>query len=374
MKSIKKARIAIVHDGFIEDGGSERVVQTMSEMFPQADIYTFLASNKSKVYLGLKDRITKKILIPGWFFVHASKMKLLAYHYWESLNFDNYDLVISSSHSYSSKNIVTSGRTKHICYCYTPPRYLYPGLVQEGGEHGNFLARGLMGLLVNYLLKKEKIAGQRPNVIIGISKVVSKRIINFYQRRATVVYPPVETAIGHYPSGEKSNYYIYCGRLCKAKFVGLAIQACLDLKKKLVVIGDGVEMKRLRSIAGEGVVILGSVSENEKWEYLSKAKGFIFPAKDEDFGIAPVEAMMAGTAVIAYYGGGPKETVIENKTGLFFREHNVESLKAAILRFEKMEFDPKACIKQAKKFSRRNFEKKLMKIIKSTPETPSGLR
>ena len=143
----------------------------------------------------------------------------------------------------------------------------------------------------------------------------------------------------------------------------MAIEACNRLKRKLIVIGDGWQKKELKKIAGRRIRLLGFISEKAKIGYLKKAKGFIFPSRDEDFGIAPVEAMAYGVPVIAYYSGGPRETIVEGKTGIFFKKYSTAALINAIKRFEKMHFYPMNCYRQAKKYSKEKFREKMLKFI-----------
>jgi glycosyltransferase involved in cell wall biosynthesis len=179
-----------------------------------------------------------------------------------------------------------------------------------------------------------------------------------------VIYPPVKVPVKLPTLSSRKEYYIYLGRLKPFKRVDLVIEAFSKLDRKLLIAGEGRDGNRLRKLASPNIEFLGYISEEEKAKLMKKAKAFIFAGADEDFGIAPVEAMAYGVPVIAYYSGGLKETVIDGKTGVFFKEQTTDSLVNAIRRFETMTINPKDCHKQAKLFSEEKFEREFVNFIK----------
>jgi glycosyltransferase involved in cell wall biosynthesis len=215
-----------------------------------------------------------------------------------------------------------------------------------------------------HLLKLEKMSGKRPRVMLANSQTVAERIEYFYHRHANVIYPPVESPpqkIQKYR--HKTKYYFYCGRLVRQKFVNLAIQACKKLNKTLIVAGDGDALTDLKRISDKNIIFTGRVSERKKWSLLKGAEAFIFPTPDEDFGIAPVEALMVGTPVIAFKSGGPSETLVDGQTGVFFHPFSVSGLIEGIKKFESLKFSRRLCRLRAQKYSRIKFEKKLKKVV-----------
>ena len=217
----------------------------------------------------------------------------------------------------------------------------------------------------------DKKAAQIPDYIIANSKEVAGRIKRLYKRDATVIYPPVE--IPKYEvrnsKSETRDYYVIGGRVSRHKGHDIAIKAFAKLGLPLKVFGGtfaSYGLDQFKKIAGSNIEFLGEVSEEKKWELLKKAKGFVFPSEQEDFGIAPVEAMAVGTPVIALGQGGPLETVVDGVTGIFFKERTPESLIEAIKKFEKMKFGPQDCINQAKKFSKERFKREMLQFVDGT--------
>lgn len=361
MKNLNRIKTAIVHDALLEDGGSERVLLALSKILPKADIYTSLVKTENLTYKKLKKRIKRLWSSNPLLTYRASYLKPFINLYWESLNLSNYDLVISSSHSFSSKSIVTGPGTIHICYCHTPPKFLYPELAETDTNKQTSLPikKVVFSLMRNY----DFVAAQRPNFFIANSKTVQRRINKYYRRDSRLIYPPVSVPKTP-PSREGiKDYYICISRLMKTKGADLAIDAFNTLGKKLIILGEGNELKRLRKKAGSTVKLRGYVNEKAKNQFLKQTKALIFPSIDEDFGIVPVEAMARGVPVIAFYSGGPRETIVEGKTGVFFREHTPEALVDTVRSFETMNFDPHTCYQQAKKFSNKKFEREINRFI-----------
>lgn len=358
-------KIAIVHDVLIQPGGAERVLDLLLNIYPSADIFTSI--NSYPPQLANIQKLVKKSW-KGIPFINEYRTisKLFIHFYWESLDLSEYDIVISSSDEFSSKSIITSPKTLHICYLTTPPRFLYPEYpdINELPAFSPFLRR----VLLLTLRQIDFVAAQRIDKIVTISETVQSRIKKYYRRDSVVIYPPVEVPQKMPNHTKADDYYIYIGALENRKGVALAIRACKRLKKRLVIIGEGREEDNLKKISGKTTKFTGYLDGRRKIEYLKKAKGFIFPSIDEDFGIAPVEAMAHGVPVIAYYSGGARETVVEGKTGIFFRNHNEKDLIDAIGKFENMKFSNRACYNWSKKFSEKNFKDKIYGFIEKTYE------
>lgn len=358
-------KVAIVHDVFIEFGGAERVLLALLDIYSKADVYIPLLSGmghkelqqqtKGKIFTSLLNHIP---------FIHSASilLKPLLCLYWEQLDLKAYDLVISSSHSFSSKSVITHPKTLHVSYIHTTPRYLYAEY-NETQIIKKPLFRFLLSPLLSWLRVRDFIGGQRPDVLIANSKTVQARIRKYYRRESTVIYPPVE--IPKRLPKRNPRYYLCVSRLSKQKGIDLAIHACNKLKAPLVVVGEGSQETYLRSIAGPTVEFRGRVPNEDMADVYAGAKALIFPAIDEDFGMVPVEAMAHGVPVIGHNSGGTAETVINGKTGLLFNDWSTHSLTRAIEQLGHRDpFDSRLCRRQAVIFSISRFTESIQNIIR----------
>jgi len=372
-------KVAFVHDYLKEYGGAERVLEALTEIYPEAPIYTaFLVKNSPAGKAFAKRKIITSwgnwILPKGNLY---SPLRFLTPLIWESFDFSDYDLVISSASWYVTKSIITKPGTLHICYCHTPPRWLYG--YQTAGQWQKFSPVKIYGqVLAHFLRQYDYASAQRVDYFIANSQETRLRIKKFYRREATVIYPPISwrgstSAEVEPPKGNKNGYFLIVSRLAASKNIDLAIEACNKLKEELWVVGSGPEEKYLRSMAGPTIKFLGQVSDEKLREIYNGCKALLATANDEDFGITPVEAMSFGKPVIAFRGGGYLESVVEGKTGIFFDKETVESLTQAInhynniyyhseRRLEKMSRD---CQLKAEKFGKERFKKEITKFVQS---------
>jgi len=280
------------------------------------------------------------------------------------MNFSNYGAVIVSATGAYNPNLIRKGKAIHICYCHTPPRYLY-GYPTARNWKNNPILR-VLGETANHFLRMvDYKSSQSVDYYIANSKEVAARIEKFYRRKAKVIYPPVDIPKGLSKTKER-KYYLAGGRLARAKRVDLAVEVCTKLNLPLKVFGKEFAGygEELREMAGPTIEFLGEVTDKKKWELMTGARAYIFPAELEDFGITPVEAMAAGTPVIAFRSGGVMESVIDGKTGIFFDKASTSSLAKAIKKFEKSKIKSENCIKQARKFSTERFKKEMKLFIK----------
>jgi glycosyltransferase involved in cell wall biosynthesis len=365
-------KIALVHDYLKEYGGAERVLEALSEIYPAAPIYTAFLVKDSVAGRAFKG----KKIITSWgnsflsFQNLYSPLRFLAPLIWESFDFKDYDLVISSASWYITKGIITPENSLHLCYCHTPPRWLYG--YQTSVEWKKFWPVRIYGEILAYFMRKyDFIASQRVDYFIANSENVQKRISKFYRRDSTVIYPPVEVEKIKEATRDlkPQDYFLIASRVVGAKGLDLAIEAANKLGFKLKIIGEPAGLKweeeKLNKLKGETVEFLGRVSDSELYRYYGQCKAFLALAQDEDFGITPVEAMAAGRPVIAYAGGGYLETVIEDKTGAFFDDYSTEGLIKVIKIFDPSKYKPEDCRKQAEKFSKERFKKEIIKFIDS---------
>jgi len=365
-------KVALVHDQIGEYGGAERVLEALCEIYPDAPIYTAFYNKSGTAWNHFKDRK----IISSWaqnipFFAAKlhSPLRFLAPFIWNSFDFSKYDVVVTSASWYITKGIRKGSKTVEICYCHTPPRWLY-GYKTSVGFQKYWIVR-VYAAIVGYLMRMYDFnSAQKVDYFIANSEEVKGRIEKFYRRDATVIYPPagLEATKNRQEAG-KRDYYFIVSRIVGAKGLDLAITAAKKLGFKLKIAGSPggyySEHKKLKLSASDDVTFLGHVTDEELVKLYSGAKAFLALATDEDFGITPVEAMSLGTPVIAYFGGGYKETVIEGKTGVFFREQAVESLGNAIKKFEGMKISAETCKKQAEKFSKERFKTEIQLFVKA---------
>jgi len=361
-------RIAIVHDWLGETrGGAEEVLIRLAQLYPQADL--FCLTYASKKYPELADRnVTTSWLgkLPGILRRKTGLLTVFAPHAIENLDLTKYDLVISSSNSFA-KGVRVPDKATHICYCYSPMRYVWDYWPQWLNERThNPISRAYVSWLTHRLRLWDWYSSRGVDKWIAISETVALRIKKYYQAGSTVVYPGViDTAAFWDERSTRHDYYITLSTLTSYKKVDLAIQACIKTKRNLMVVGEGPEWKRLLELTEghDNIVFMGRVSTTEKIQYLQEAKGLIF-ASEEDFGIAPLEAVAAGTPVIAYNKGGLTETIIDGKSGLFFDQQTVKGLTEALNRFESKKWDTRVCHEQALKFDMKRFDAGIVKEIK----------
>ena len=374
---MRKMKIALIHDYLNEFGGAERVLLALSEIWPDAPVYTSFYRNESQAY----ERFKNIKIVTSWahnipFFssyLH-SPLRFLAPLIWRSFDFSKFDVVISSAGWYVTKGFGTRGTNKkkpiEICYCHTPPRWLYG--FKTSIEFQKYWPVRIYAKIVGAFMRMYDFKmAQKVDYFIANSRNVAGRIDKYYRRDSTVIYPPVE--IPQISRVQKRNYYLVLSRIVGGKGLDLAVKTAIKLGLKLKIAGRPagyyMEYKKLQKLTGEGVEFLGYVDDNEMAKLYAGAKAFLALSTDEDFGMTPVESMLAGTPVIAYRGGGYIESVVEGKTGLFFNEPTVESLSEAVRKFERMKFDPQDCIDQAKKFSKERFQTEIRRFIEQRIHT-----
>ncbi len=371
-------KIALVHDYLKEYGGAERVVEVMHEMWPDAPLYTsfvdwpsFAKAPAGKVEL-FKSMDIRTSWVQGNPFVKKfiSPLRFLAPRIWESFDLSGYDVVLSSSGWFMCRGVIVKKPAIHISYIHHPPRNLY-GYATGSDLQKYWPVRAYAAIVNFYLRQYDFETAQKVDYFIANSKETARRVEKFYRRDSTVIYPPIDIKDVRFTNYElqkrqNQNYYLSVGRLTYAKRVDLAIHACNKLNLPLKIVGAGKEEAYLQSIAGPTIDFLGSVSDEELAKLYTGAKALIFCALDEDFGMVPVEAMSYGTPVIALAQGGVLETVIDGKTGVFFNEPTVDSLIKVLKYFDvsiHRSITEKACMTQAKKFSKERFKKQLQTFL-----------
>jgi glycosyltransferase involved in cell wall biosynthesis len=369
-------RVAVVHDWLVTYGGAERTLARILECYPQAELFTlvdFLPTTE-RDFLGARP-------------VHCSFLQRLPFarrRYRsflplmplavESFDLSGFDLVISSSFCVA-KGVLTGPDQVHVSYVHSPMRYAWDLQHQYLREHG--LEHGVRGLLTRGLLHKLRTWDLRTangvDRFVSNSDFVARRIWKTYRRDARVIYPPVDTEFFQPADHEREDYYLTTGRLVPYKRTRLIIEAFAQLPdRRLVVIGDGPELKKLKALAGSNVTMLGQQPGAVVRQHLQRARAFLFAAL-EDFGIAPVEAQACGTPVIAYGRGGITESVVESKSGIFFHEQTVDSLLGAIQQFERRlaRFNPAEIRANALRFGAERFKQQFRACVEEQARQPA---
>lgn len=358
---LKNLKVAIVVEELTQLGGAERVLDCVLEIFPKSPIYT-IVFDKNKT----QHRYDKFDVRPS--FIQKLPFGVKKYKWYlpwmpkavESFDLKEFDLIISIT-SALVKGVKTNKRQTHICICNTPTRYLW----FDSKEYVKaapipFFIRPFMPALLKRLRKWDLKAAARPDYIIANSKNVQAKIQKYYHRDSTVIYPTIDTT--KYKSGPKGDYFLLVVRLEPYKKVDLVLDAFKGLNEKLKVVGSGSKLAEFKKMNLQNVEFLGRQSDEELSKLYSGAKAFIFP-QDEDFGLTPVEAMAAGTPVIAYGKGGALESVIPNQTGEFFVPQTAESLAKVIRNFRTGEYRTEVLQHQAKKFDNVVFKKEILEYI-----------
>ena len=328
-------KVAIIHYWLVNIRGGEKVIQSLLEIFPDADIFTHVY-NPKKVYTLIKNRhvITSHInRLPFVKKIYQFYMPLMP-NALNDFNLQSYDLVISSE-SGPAKGVIPNPNAYHLCYCHSPMRYLWD-MYHEYFQGANPLVRIFMKRIIPKLRLWDAVSANQVDCFIANSCYVAQRIRRCYNREATVIYPPVE--IENFLSIERKpeDYYLFFGQLTWYKRADLAIEACLASGHRLVVAGAGKKSRKWRKYEKTGLItFMGRVSDEDTLKLFSSAKALLFPGI-EDFGIIPVEAQAAGCPVIAYRRGGALDTIIDGVTGIFFDEQTSASLTEAMNRFESM--------------------------------------
>jgi glycosyltransferase involved in cell wall biosynthesis len=350
-------RVAIIHYWLVGMRGGEKVLEAICKIYPQADIYTHVY-DKASISAAINSHTIYPTFINSLPYAKRMYKKYLPLMPMalEQLDLSQYDLVISSE-SGPAKGVIPNSPAVHICYCHSPMRYVW-NMYHEYYRKSGIMTRLMMPPLAHRLRAWDIGTASRVDHFAANSVTVANRIRSYYRRDADVIHPPVDTqAFRPVPMQEVGDYYLMVGELVGYKRPDLAVEAFNLMKKKLVVIGGGEMLDYLRKIAGPTVTIMGSQSFDVLKYHYARCRALIFPG-EEDFGIVPLEAMASGRPVIAFGRGGATETVIEGRTGVFFKDQTVETLIDAIDRLERMDFDPADAVTRAADFATPVFIRK----------------
>jgi glycosyltransferase involved in cell wall biosynthesis len=355
-------RVALVHDWLNQVGGAENVLELLVGMHPGAPVYTSMYAPELMPpgYRSWDIRTTFMQRLPGVTRHHQAYMPVYPLAF-SQMNLAGRDLILSNKSGFCH-GVATPNGALHVCYCLAPTRFLwqYDAYREREGLPGP--ADLALRPLVAALRRWDYAAAQRVHHFVAISTEIQERIRRFYNRESRIIFPPVNI-VRFVPCGDfPDDYFLAGGRLIPYKRLDLAVEACSQLGIKLLVYGEGRDRARLETLAGPTVRFLGRVSWDDLVCLFQRARAFIFPGR-EDFGIAPLEAQAAGRPVIAYAQGGVLDTVLPGRTGEFFAEQTVESLKAVLGCFNPAAYDPAVCRANAEGFGPQRFERELREFI-----------
>jgi glycosyltransferase involved in cell wall biosynthesis len=368
-------RVALVHDWLTGMRGGEKVLAVLCELFPDADLYTLFHLPGS-----VSPAIEQRRVVTS--FVQHLPMASRHYRRYlplfpfaiERFRFDDYDLVVSSSHCVA-KSVITPPHVRHVCYCHSPMRYAWDQFDAYFGPErvGALTRRWVYRPLMTRLARWDAATADRPNRFLSNSQYVAGRIGRYYNRESTIVYPPVDTVFYHPASAPRASHFLVVSALVPYKRIELAIEACRQVGAPLRIVGDGPERRRLEALAGGQTTFLGRLTDEEIREEYRSATAVLLPG-EEDFGIVPVEAQACGTPVVAVRRGGSLETVVDGETGVLFEDLTVDALAAAVRRASEMTFDRERVRRQAERFSRDRHVAALRSAIDEVLDAPAGTR
>jgi len=369
---------ALIHDWFSTYAGAEKCVESFTNIWDDFEIYSLIdflsGADRDKILKGKRAHTSFIQKLPFAKDKYRNYLPLFPLAI-EQFDLSGYDVVLSSSHAVA-KGVLTHSNQLHIAYVHTPIRYawdLYHQYLRESG-----LDRGLKGMLAKYFLHKirlwDAITANRVDHYVANSRYIARRIKKTYGKPSDVIYPPVD--VDKFTLCEaKEDFYLTASRMVPYKKIDLIVEAFSQTDKKLLVIGNGPDMAKIRSKAGKNVELLGFADDETMADLMGRAKAFVFAA-EEDFGITPVEAQACGTPVICFGRGGARETVRNGVSGLYFMEQNTKELLAAVAKFEQNydKFEPTKIRENSLKFSRARFEAEIKSYVeKKYEEFKDGL-
>jgi glycosyltransferase involved in cell wall biosynthesis len=355
-------RTAVVHDYFTQLGGAEKVAEELYCLLPDPSLFATVALPGC-----MPGRLQDVPVQTSWMqnlpgMRDYYRLYVFLYPFAVgSLDLSAYDLVISSSSGYA-KGVRTSPHAIHVCYCHTPMRWAWNYQDYARRESFGLSERALLPVLIRGLQHWDRAASRQPDHFVANSKAVAERIRRVYQRSAEVVHPPIETARFRPSHSQHENYYLVLSRLVPYKRIDLAVRACSERGKKLLVIGDGPHRRSLEALAGPSVHFLGRTSDAQVEYHVARCRAPLFPG-EEDFGMAPVEVAAAGRPTIAYRAGGALETIVENVTGFFFDQQTADCLGDAIEHFERQQWSTAALRHHARNFSVPVFQQRFRSFL-----------
>jgi len=361
-------RVALVHDWLTGTRGGEKVLEALCAQHPDADIFT-LFHERGSVSIErhrIRTSFVQRVPFARRHYRHALPLFPFAI---EQFNLDAYDFVISSSHC-AAKAVVPPGRARHLCYCFSPMRYAWDQFPLYFGPErvGEVAARWFYRPALARLARWDAATAARVHRFVAISSYVAGRIRRYYNREATVIYPPVDTEFFSPADVSPGQHFLIVSALVPYKRIGLAMSACERIGARLRIVGEGPDRARLETLAGPGVEFLGRLSDEAIRDEYRQALAVLLPG-EEDFGIAPVEAQACGRPVVALGRGGALETVIDGETGVLTEP---QALAEGLERAAALRFDPARIRRHAERFSRERYDREMREVVDETQAAPQG--
>ena len=375
MELTPSGRVALVHDWLNGMRGGEKVLTALCERYPDADIFTLFYVPGSVSETIERHRITTSSL---------QKLPLARRHYRrylplypaaiEQFDLDPYDLVISVS-TCAAKSVIVPGHARHVCYCNAPMRYAWDQFDAYFGPErvGAVASRWVYGPIMRRLARWDAATASRVGRFVANSGNIAARIRRYYNREATIVYPPVDTIFYHPDSTPPGHHFLIVSALVPYKRIDVAIEACRRVGARLRIAGDGPDRDRLEHLANGHVEFVGHLSDDQIRDEYRRALAVLLPG-EEDFGIVPVEAQACGRPVVALARGGALETITDRETGIFFDDLTPASMAAALEGVAAAQFDPERLRANAQRFSRERHVEQMHAVIEETLNAPIGTR
>ena len=370
-KKGRRLKVALVDEFLTVDGGAQRVLKVLHDMWTEAPVYT-MNYFPERFNPALTDWDIRTSWVSKLPFSRGLEQQYKLFYPFavEMFDFSDYDLVISITYAGYSKAIIVPPDCLHISYVQTVPRYLWGYRTSAHERVGWLYKKIILPPLEHYWRIWDRQSSVRPNVLLANSHNIARRIEKAYRRESTVLYPPADISdlLSTRRKGESSDYFIYFGRLEKYKCVDMAIRACVSAKRKLKIVGRGLcerELKRLvAQLGAEGLVeFTGWISDEARNSAIASARAFIFPGPDEDFGLVMVEALAAGVPVVAFSRGGAAEIIDSSRIGVLVDDFSQIELDCAVASFDPKMYSSEACRKRAQDFSVDVFKRNLLRIV-----------
>jgi glycosyltransferase involved in cell wall biosynthesis len=359
-------KVALVHDWLNQVGGAEDVLESLVSIFPDAPVYTsiYWRDQMPAHWQQWDIRTTFLDGLPRIYRRQQLYLPLFPLAF-EQFDFSEYDLVISNKSGFAH-GIITPPHTLHICYCLTPTRYLWRYHQYAAQEQLGRTTRVVLAPFLNYLRLWDRLAADRVDQFVAISREIRRRIGKYYGRDSTIIYPPVD--LDRFDvCREHDDYYLFVGRLLPYRRLDVMIEAFNKLERPLMIAGSGRDRDRLEALAGPNITFLGYVADGDLPELMARSRAFIWPG-DEDFGIAPIQAMAAGRPVIAYAAGGALDTVVPG-TGTLFATQTPEAIIEAVTAFDDADIDPAFIRAHAAQFDSAVFRERILGFIEKGMES-----
>ena len=363
-------RIALIHDWLIGMRGGEKVLEVLCELYPDATIFTMLYEPTAiSETIRNMNVVSKPSLRDYPLGLKKHRYYFLFYPFLvEKFNVRGYDLVISTSHC-AAKGVIPDPNAVHICYCFTPARYIWDKYFDYFPNSRHFtIFKYTAPFVATYFRAWDQLNNARVNQFISISRYIGQQILKYYRRDSIVIHPPVDTDLFYIEKETPvEDFYLIVSAMVPYKRLDLAIKAFNQSKKRLIIVGIGPEYNRLRRMAKSNIEFTGWIDNTTLRNYYNRCKGLIFPG-EEDFGIVPLEAMACGKPVIGFARGGLTETLKEGVNGIFFSTQTPESILEAVEKYERLSFNPDQIRESILPYSRNRFKTNMSELINSYNE------